>query len=53
MKTLKIILVLVCLVTCTALTGCRTCDTRCCHHGQCHTCANAVTHADYTVCQHK
>lgn len=51
MKTLKIILILVCLLTGTGLTGCCCCPTTCCRRHQCQTtmCETnplAVCHAD-------
>lgn len=52
MKTLKILIVLVCVVTTTVLSGCHCCPTLCCHHGTCHTCAAGVTtHTDCPTCQ--
>lgn len=53
MKTLTNILILVCVLTCTALTGCHGCQTACCHKGTCQTCTATVTHPDCPTCQHQ
>ena len=58
MKTLKIILILVCLLTCTGLTGCCCCQTTCCKQNTCQTnvCETktpAVCHADCLTCQQR
>ena len=58
MKTLKLILVLVCLLTFTGLAGCCCCQTTCGRHETCQTNScemktQAVCHADCLTCQEK
>lgn len=51
MKTLTTILVLVCVLCITLLTGCHCCQTVCCHRDGCHTCTATVTHTECPTCQ--
>jgi hypothetical protein len=50
MRTLTILTVLVCVLVCTALTGCRCCPIAGCHN-RCPTCSETATHA-CPICQH-
>jgi len=52
MKAIKTILVLVCVLTSTVLTGCSSCPLTCSRHNKCNICTHDVTHADYTEYQH-
>ena len=51
MKTLRIILILVCLLSGTILSGCCGCPTTCCRRSTCDTCSTPVTHFDHLNCQ--
>jgi hypothetical protein len=49
MKTLRTILVLVCILTCAGFTGCCCCQTTGRWHGNCNCGTSEVTHADCTT----
>jgi hypothetical protein len=49
MKTLRIYLVLFCVLTSVVLTGCRSCQLTCCRHHACNPFNAAVTHVDHGI----